>query len=114
MEEAIELFGNDENGVKINSEGYRHIGAALGNEEFKEEYVKNKVACWVNDIIELLRLKIENTYKDTKFYITITQTFNFSPDSLMTFFTVPRHHGSQFLPAVKPLVVVFLFDFAMA
>ena len=48
---AEELFGAD--GVNITTEGKRHIGAALGSEEFKEEFVKEKVQKWTADVHEL-------------------------------------------------------------
>ncbi len=39
--------------IEITSEGKRHLGAALGSEQFKEEYVKLKVSKWVKDIEKL-------------------------------------------------------------
>ena len=48
---AEELFGAD--GVNITTEGKRHIGAVLGTEEFREEFVKVKVQKWKNDVHEL-------------------------------------------------------------
>ena len=48
---AEELFGAD--GVNITTEGKRHIGAVLGTEEFREEFVKAKVQKWKNDVHEL-------------------------------------------------------------
>ena len=48
---AEELFAGE--GVQITAERERHIGAALGSENFKTEFVKGKVAKWVLDIDEL-------------------------------------------------------------
>merc|ERR1711874_163771 len=44
---------------KITTEGHRHIGAALGSQSFKEEYVKMKVECWVKDINNLAEIAQE-------------------------------------------------------
>ena len=54
---AKRLFDND--GVNITTEGHRHIGAALGSQSFKEEYVKKKVECWVKDINNLAEIAQE-------------------------------------------------------
>ena len=40
-------------GVQITTEGDRHLGAVLGSESFKHEFVKRKVCSWVKDIEEL-------------------------------------------------------------
>ena len=40
LERARELFGPD---VKITTDGKRHIGAALGTEEIKHGFIRNKV-----------------------------------------------------------------------
>ena len=43
-------------GVQITTEGERHMGAAVGSENFKEMYVKKKVEKWVEDVEELARI----------------------------------------------------------
>ena len=50
LERARELFGPD---VKITTDGKRHIGAALGTDEFKHGFIRNKVDNWLKDIEEL-------------------------------------------------------------
>ena len=50
-ERAEELFGGS--GVNITTDGKRHIGAALGTQEFKEAYVMKKVQKWKSDVKEL-------------------------------------------------------------
>ena len=40
-------------GVSITKEGKRHLGAAIGAENFKEEYIKEKVSVWVEEIDRL-------------------------------------------------------------
>ena len=48
---AEELFG--EYGVKITTEGNRQIGAVIGNEAFKHEFVTSKIEKWVLDVNQL-------------------------------------------------------------
>ena len=42
LENAIEIFRGSE--VKITTERKKHLGAAIGNEDFKASYVKSLVA----------------------------------------------------------------------
>ena len=51
LEHAKEVFG--ETGINIDINGERHLGAVLGNAEFKEQYVKYKINCWIQDIEQL-------------------------------------------------------------
>ena len=46
-------------GVKVTCKGDRHLGAVIGTTEFREEYVKRKVECWVKDIEELAEIALE-------------------------------------------------------
>ena len=46
-----QLFGVE--GIKITVEGQRHIGASIGSDDFKREYVSKKVENWVNDVENL-------------------------------------------------------------
>ena len=52
--QAEQIFKNTK--VKITTEGERHMGAVIGSHEFRETYVSNKVAKWVEDVEELSRL----------------------------------------------------------
>ena len=56
-ERAEELFSGE--GIKITSEGKRHIGAVLGSQEFKEAYVQNKVEKWTSDVHEISKIANE-------------------------------------------------------
>ena len=51
LEKAKVLFKGE--GVKIKTEGERHLGAVLGTKEFKETYVNAKVDLWVQDVLKL-------------------------------------------------------------
>ena len=48
---AKAIFGKS--GIKISTRGERHMGAVVGSERFKDEYVSNKVEKWVQDIEQL-------------------------------------------------------------
>ena len=48
---AEETFGTS--GVKITSKGKRHLGAAIGSDDLKNEYVQQKVAEWVCELNKL-------------------------------------------------------------
>ena len=43
-------------GVTITTGGKRHMGAVIGSEEFKTQYVSSKIEKWTKDIHELSRL----------------------------------------------------------
>ena len=42
--------------VLITKEGKSHLGAAIGNDAFKEEYVREEVATWVEELERLTRI----------------------------------------------------------
>ena len=42
-----------ETGIKISCEGKRHLGAVIGSEDFKSEYVREKITNWTQEIIKL-------------------------------------------------------------
>ena len=43
----VQTEGSKDSGIEINCEGTRHLGAAVGNPDFKEGYVKQKVDNWI-------------------------------------------------------------------
>ena len=47
-EKAQEVFANSR--VKITTSGERHMGAVIGSEEYKIEYVTQKVNKWIQDV----------------------------------------------------------------
>ena len=51
---ANELFAGT--GIKITTKGQRHLGAAIGQEEFKNQYVSSKIDKWVKDLKELAKI----------------------------------------------------------
>ena len=42
-----------DSGIQITTEGDRHLGAVLGSEKFKHEFVKREINSWVKDVEEL-------------------------------------------------------------
>ena len=54
LEEAQNIFG--ESGVTITTKDERHMGAAIGSEEFKRQYVEKKISKWVEDIETLAKI----------------------------------------------------------
>ena len=48
---AQELFGDTD--ILIRSDGYRHLGAALGTPSFVEEYNTNKIDGWCKEVKKL-------------------------------------------------------------
>ena len=51
LEFASELFAGT--GIKITTAGKRHLGAALGNVDFRKEYVSEKVDEWSREVVKL-------------------------------------------------------------
>ena len=47
-------------GVKVTLAGERHLGAAIGSQAFRESYVKAKVECWTQDIVNLAEIAKED------------------------------------------------------
>ena len=43
----VQTEGSKDSGIEINCEGTRHLGAAVGNPEFKQSYVKQKIDNWI-------------------------------------------------------------------
>ena len=53
-EEAKKLF--ESSPINITVEGKRHLGAAIGSQEFKEEYISEKVAEWCKQVKNLSKM----------------------------------------------------------
>ena len=43
----VQAEGSKDDGVEINCEGTRHLGAAVGNADFKATYVNSKIKNWI-------------------------------------------------------------------
>ena len=51
LAEAEKYFGGT--GIKVTLTGERHLGAVIGTQEYRDEYVNNKIETWVSDIEQL-------------------------------------------------------------
>ena len=49
----VQAEGSKDTGIEINCEGTRHLGAAVGNSEFKNKYIKLKVDSWISAVKKL-------------------------------------------------------------
>lgn len=56
LDEAKKIF--DGTGVQITTEGMRHLGAAIGNENFKDTYVQKKIVKWIDSIEKLSKIAL--------------------------------------------------------
>ncbi len=54
MSKAQHLFGGS--GVKITEKGERHLGAVVGDDETRKNYVSKKVSAWVEDVERLAEI----------------------------------------------------------
>ena len=54
IEEARDIF--KDTGINFTSDGKKHLGAAFGSEEFKTEFVNEKVQMWVEEVIHLTEI----------------------------------------------------------
>ena len=46
-------------GIKVTNDGERHLGAMVGTQQFRDEYVKRKVSHWVKDVEDLAEIAVE-------------------------------------------------------
>ena len=49
--QAREIFSNT--GIKISSDGERHLGDVVGSSEYRDEYINSKIEKWIKDIEQL-------------------------------------------------------------
>ena len=56
-EMADQVFA-DAGGIKITSSGKRHLGAVIGSDTFKDEYVNEKIGEWVKEIEALAEIAL--------------------------------------------------------
>ena len=57
LELAREIF--KDTGITIDTEGERHLGAVIGDQNFKEKYVKKKIDNWIRDVEQLTEIATE-------------------------------------------------------
>ena len=54
MNQAQTIF--EDSGINITLDGKRHLGAAIGSQNFKEKFVRQKVDDWVREIVLLAKI----------------------------------------------------------
>ena len=76
LEEAKSIFGNT--GIRITTEGEKHLGAVIGSEKYKDTFVKNKVEEWVQEVKELSEIaKTEPHSAYTNFIFSTKMRWNY-------------------------------------
>ena len=50
---TISLDGSKDTGVEVNSRGTRHLGAAVGTPDFKNDFINKKIANWIDEVKKL-------------------------------------------------------------
>ena len=56
--EAAKLVFHGTN-IEITTAGERHLGAVIGSNEFREEYIQNKVSQWIKDVEQLSEYAVD-------------------------------------------------------
>ena len=103
LNKAHEFF--DQEGFTITADGERHIGAVIGTNQFKEEYVKRKVEKWVEDICELAKIaKEEPQAALSSFNVGISQRWTYMQRTVggvaKLFLPLEEVIREEFIPAV--------------
>ena len=69
LEEAKRMF--KDTGIKITSDGMRHLGAAIGSKDFKDSYVQQKIQEWIDSVERLAKITVNG---DTSGLFSLHQT----------------------------------------
>ena len=79
LERAKTLFGSTAEDVNITVDGHRHIGAVIGSNDFKEEYVNEKIDRWIEDVHQLAEFAKEEPQSAlSAFNIGLSQRWKFT------------------------------------
>jgi hypothetical protein len=57
LSRANEIFSHT--GITVTTTGERHLGAVIGSEDFRNEYINDKVSSWIQDVEQLAKLAID-------------------------------------------------------
>ena len=100
---AIEVFGDTE--ITITTAGERHMGAVIGSQEYKLEYVKNKVSKWVQDVEVLSEIAKDEPQAVYSCYTKAvshrwTYVQRTIPDTALLFEPLERSIREKLLPAL--------------
>ena len=58
--QAVELFADED--IKITVEGRKHLGAAIGSVNYKNQFVNEKVDIWINEIAVLAKIALTDPH----------------------------------------------------
>lgn len=101
VEKARELFAGT--GIKVTTEGKRHLGAAIGTRSSTEEYVADKVRKWSEEIIQYSwqRLLKHNLMLPTVLTLMACQVVGpFSQEPFLTSLISYNHWRMHLIPAL--------------
>ena len=125
LEETKKLFENSP--INITTAGKRHLGAAIGSQEFKEEYIKEKVDKWcqnINVLAEIAKSQPQAAYaaylhgeqhKYTYFMRTIPDISSFLKplDESITTVLIPTLFGDDISEGERELISIPIRDGGM-
>ena len=57
LQVATNLFADTE--IQITCQGQRHLGAVIGSDDFRNKYIASKVKKWVQDVVDIAKIAIE-------------------------------------------------------
>ena len=75
---AEDLF--NDTGINITTHGRKHLGASVGSDEFRKEYISNKVQKWVEEIKILSKIAMIDPHSA---YIAYTRCYNHKYNFIM-------------------------------
>ena len=103
LNRAQEIFGNT--GVKITTDGERHLGAVIGSQEFRESYINKKVSNWIKDVLQLSEIaKDEPQFAHSAFTKALCMRWSFLqrtiPDVSTHFVSLEEAIREKHIPAI--------------
>ena len=102
---SLQTEGAKDSGVEINTMGTRHLGAAVGTNEFKHEFVNKKIDGWIESLKKLTQIARSEPHAA---YSAFTQCLQGSwtflarsmPDLSVLFQRLEDEIRTHFLPAL--------------
>ena len=103
-------------GVNITIQGHRYLGAPLGSKSFIEDFIRDKINCWVSEIRRLSEIaKFQPQAAYVVFIHTLMSRWTFlmctAPSIEPLLQPLEEAIWHQFLPAVFYFFYFFLFFF---
>ena len=95
------IFANT--GITITCDGKKHLGACIGEENFKSVYVKRKVEDWIDEIKELAR---KARIQPHAAYVAFTQGIQHRSTLWRTISNIGEHNAFNFIACSFKIAVV--------